>query len=262
MHCVSLHRERVNPQKLATGWHSADSGLDPFELWEMINGKFSWSPCVWRNGLRRANHFDQCSWMVLDFDDGRYTLQDAARDWCEHTHLIATTKSHGIPKNGAAACDRFRLCVPFERTITDARELKHNLTLAIDKYGSDPSCKDAGRFFFPCVDLISCQYGDYKQAVEEAPEEEPTDYRPRIDWSLTQPTRIFLRTGQAPRGAHKAAMAAAFDILECGYSESAALVALQQVKAHREWTPGELEGIIKWAKAALHKKRVALGYES
>ena len=59
-----------------------------------------WSPIVWREGLRLKSHFESCSYIALDFDDGNTTLAEMA-DFCRMADvscIIATTKSHGIER--------------------------------------------------------------------------------------------------------------------------------------------------------------------
>jgi hypothetical protein len=107
--------------------HPADPQCgDPRKFWQgfAISQKITpfilrrvWSPCVWDGGRRREQNFAFAGWGALDFDDGRYTLEQAKTDWREFIHVMGTTKSHQVAKNGGAACDRFRILFPWEEPI-------------------------------------------------------------------------------------------------------------------------------------------------
>ena len=95
--------------------------------------KCCWSAMVFRNKHRAEANFIQSDLCVLDFDDGETTLSDAVENFFpDMQHIIATTKSHQLPKGDKPACDRFRVIIPWETTITDLTLLRHNLILLVN----------------------------------------------------------------------------------------------------------------------------------
>ena len=256
MHPISIHDAPVNtPEwKLDRGYRTAPSYNDPFELWEMIS-RFSWCPGVYKGGHKIGTKFIECSWMVLDFDDGEYTLAQAQREWCEHTHVIGTTKSHMKEKKGQPPCERFRLCVPWTETITDIRTLRHNLSLLGRERGADSQCFDGARFYRPCVDLVSCIYGDYTQEVEDAPPEVPRAAF-RANGTRSIYTDQFLQ-GQVQNGhRHRRALSAARELLEIGHTITAVENAIKQAYPHHPWDFGEIERIVRDSAEYVAKNRL------
>jgi hypothetical protein len=135
--------------------------FDPHVVAKLVR-EFAWSPIVWAGGVRKSDCFAAALWCALDFDDGVYTLADACDDVASAglTHVIGTTKSHGKAKDNAPACDRFRLLLRFDRVV-DSRALYERAMRAAmqDFNGADKSCKDAARFFFPCMEIVSAAKG-------------------------------------------------------------------------------------------------------
>lgn len=117
--------------------------------------RYVWSPCVWKDGKRCQENFLRADWAVLDFDSGEMTLEEACRIFCDTIHLIGTTKSHQIAKDGKPACDRFRVVLKLERTTTDLGEYRATMASLVTRYPADPAPKDGARFFFPCREIAS-----------------------------------------------------------------------------------------------------------
>lgn len=125
----------------------------------------AWAPIVWRNGKCLSEDFVSSGWVSLDFDEGMYTLVEAIREWSDTVHIIGTSKSHQLKKNGKAPKDRFRVVVPWEKPITDQATYSYNVELLIRRYGADRTCHDAARFFWPCREIVSLQLTGYLQPV-------------------------------------------------------------------------------------------------
>lgn len=128
---------------------------------------YVWSPITWRDGVRRQDHFRAVNWCVLDFDDGEMTLADASNLFCDMVHFIGTTKSHQKDKGGRT-CDRFRVAMRFEKTITSLRIYRWNMHQILDRYPCDKACKDGARFFYPCQAVTQLEGDGYHVEVDEA----------------------------------------------------------------------------------------------
>ena len=147
--------------------------------WQIDKGRLSetvlksvWSPIVWAKGHRARENFKFADWLVLDFDDGELPIENAVNNvFCDMVHLIGTTRSH------TPEAPRFRVCIPFERRITELDLYEGNLAFYSDKYGSDPSPTTGAYPFYPCQTIISKKTeGDLATVHEKRREEaEPWD---------------------------------------------------------------------------------------
>jgi hypothetical protein len=118
-----------------------------------------WSPICWRNNERKSDEFYCSDFLVLDYDDGRITLDDA-KEWAkDFSHVIGTTKSHQKEKSGLV-CDRFRVVVPWENRITDLATYRQNMERILSMMGSDRACKDGARIYQPCTNIVSVGSGE------------------------------------------------------------------------------------------------------
>jgi len=101
-----------------------------------------------------------CKYLTLDFDEG-FTLVEA-QEWVAkngYAAIIGTSKSHQKDKVTPSgkiqpACDRFRLVVPFSKNLESLDEYETNMAHVMESLPCDPSCKDGGRFFYPCKEII------------------------------------------------------------------------------------------------------------
>lgn len=154
--------------------------FDPHIVAKLIC-EFAWSPIVWVGGARKADAFASAFWCALDFDDGSYTLAQACDDVTQAglAHVIGTTKSHGMPKGDAPACDRFRMLLRFDRVVDSRAVFERAMRAAMQDFvGADKSCKDAARFFFPCVDIVSAAKGHGYWPLNDDAEESPAGPAP------------------------------------------------------------------------------------
>jgi len=133
---------------------------------------FVWSPIIWRHGKRKTEYFQSCQYLVLDFDDGKWSWQDAAK-WCEennYTAIIGATRSHQKPKDGLPACDRFRVVVPLKEVCHSHNQLRQNMENLAKLIPIDGQCKDGARMYQPCTSILYTHCG---VAAEFTPYIEP-----------------------------------------------------------------------------------------
>jgi hypothetical protein len=138
--------------------------------------KYASSPCLWANGERKKANFRCAEWIGLDFDEGM-TLDEAIKTFEPYLHVIGTTKSHQVEKNGVT-CDRFRVFLRLGTRCTKASDYEATANEMIETHKSDKACKDAGRFFWPCQEIIVCKYfGKIVKLVDSSREEEKKSKR-------------------------------------------------------------------------------------
>jgi len=149
------------------GFSSVDL-TDPERLAKCVT-QYIYSPCVWSEGIRRKSNFKYARWAMLDFDDGELSLSEALDIWQDVIHVIATTKSHQMPKGDQGPVDRFRVCLLFNQVIDCAKTYEYNVKKLVDKYGADKACVDAARFFFPSKEVVSVYKPDAYIEVQPKP---------------------------------------------------------------------------------------------
>ena len=209
-----------------------------------------WSVCIWKDGRRREQNFITAKWGALDFDDGRYTLAQAKKDWNKCIHVIGTTKSHQVAKSGKEPCDRFRILFPWSEPITDLRSYRWNMSQLVEKYGADEKCIDGARFYWPCSKITSIQTkGELIEIEHKAPPhfEQPIsreDYVQKLkykreNYQQALPTYIykFLYHGQlfgAQQSRNVCCYTSARFLLEIGWSHQRVLSALLDTPISRE----------------------------
>ena len=122
--------------------------------------RFTWSPIIYKENTRKQANFLKSVIIALDFDDGEMTLAQAVDNYfCDVRHIIGTTRSHQLEKNGII-CDRFRVILQLEKPITTAREYRWQMKCAVKRYPIDPQATDAARLFYPCNEIVSVSDGE------------------------------------------------------------------------------------------------------
>ena len=117
----------------------------------------NWSCGSFKDGHRSKANFIEASHIALDFDQG-LSLEDAKKRFANHWHVVATTKSHNKDKNGIV-CDRFRVLLKLEQTITSAQEFESTYLKLLDwNPEADKQTKDCSRFFYKSVNLSSWKF--------------------------------------------------------------------------------------------------------
>jgi hypothetical protein len=134
--------------------------------------RHAWSPCVWLDGRRAKQNFQEARFCVLDFDDG-LSLAQAERMFADCWHIIGTTKSHQLAKGSEAPVDRFRVVLRFSETIRNADDFPYTMSYWINRFGADESCKDAARFYWPCREIHSMALDGDTVDVYTAPPRPP-----------------------------------------------------------------------------------------
>lgn len=114
-----------------------------------------WSPICWKNNERKGDEFYCSDFLVLDYDDGAVTLEDAKKWATKYRHIIGTTKSHQKEKSGKPACDRFRVVIPWATRIECKNTYTQNMARITKLMGADEACKDAARIYQPCFQIVS-----------------------------------------------------------------------------------------------------------
>ncbi len=220
---ISIHTTAKTALNVAHGWGMAQS-VD-FDKLAVAVTRYMWSPCVWRDGIRREDHFQEAHVVALDFDEG-LTLEEACSRLCDMQHVIATTKSHQKAKNDKPALDRFRVILKLARPIVSLVEYRATVSYLIRFYDADTACKDGARFFYPCVDIVSVNDDRDDFCVEPvSPEEEEKKNAKRIANLIAyrgsgfMPRRIegLLKFG-APTGRRNVTVfGIAADLTMCGF---------------------------------------------
>lgn len=181
---------------------------------------FCWSPIIWRGGERKRDNFVSCQIAAIDVDEGT-TIADAKEILRGCKNIILTTKSHQIEKSGKPPCDRFRILIPFERTITDLHEYEFNMDLLRRELGADKT-KDGARFFWPCKAFHSASNGEAfpiqvpPPVVKKVYPRYTRENAPRLSAKLQDYIRCGIPNGQR----HNAAHGVFFELLDKGYSQS------------------------------------------
>ena len=119
-----------------------------------------WSPIAFKGGYRRGSGFERCQLAALDIDDGM-ELSEALR-WLRSAHVghvVATTKSHQLAKEGEAPRDRFRVVMMWASEITEARVYQHNIKRLAKAWGGDPAATDLARIYQPGREIVQVLSG-------------------------------------------------------------------------------------------------------
>lgn len=152
------------PSKYSYGFKNLET--DDLTMISVLISNRVWSPIVWKNGKRDSANFIASNFLALDFDESDMTLDTAVNNvFCDQIHIIGTTKSHQIHKNRKLPCDRYRVVLKLDGTITDLDQYIGTISPLITHYGADESGKDGARFFYPCQDIISIGYDGYSEAI-------------------------------------------------------------------------------------------------
>lgn len=174
---ISIHRKNArkydNEDRLASGWEAFP--VRDAEHLSRAMVKFPWSPITWKNGYRSSSNFIATEWLALDFDDGEMTVGEAVENvFCDMTHVIGLTKSHQVKKKTAGgslkqACDRFRVVLKLEKAVSDLHTYTSQIIALSRHLPIDSKCKDGGRFFSPCTEIVSIETDGLLQKVIPPP---------------------------------------------------------------------------------------------
>lgn len=154
--------------------HMSEQEITSLQQFNIILLSCVWSPIVFAGGVRKAENFKTCDYLGLDIDEG-WTVQDAI-SWVKRLNLsaiIGASKSHQKPKkqpSGKAlpARDRFRIVIPFSRTIKNVTEYKAIVTEIQKDIPADRACKGGAQFFYPCREILYTHIGEKLEIPAES----------------------------------------------------------------------------------------------
>lgn len=204
------------------------------QLADLMNTRV-WSPIVWKDGLRLKQNFLSCRFIALDFDDGRLTLK-AAQEICDaqgYSYILGTSKSHQKEKKTEGgtilpACDRFRLVLTAEQSVTSRETYEYNMKAAMNLWPCDPSCKDGARFFYGSPNIVTVKTGRALPWQDVPPEFKELTLEQRSSQQLAHykaqgqlPPWIvsYLRYGAPAGGRHKICYRLGATMIRLGYTE-------------------------------------------
>jgi len=131
------------------------------KLSQVITSKV-WSPISFKKGERAGANYEWSDWCVLDVDN-TMTTDEALIEFDGYRFMIATSKSNRPSYNS------FKICIPWERRITDANTYTYNLTRLINRLGTDAACKDAARFYWPCREIHTVKLTGKSMEISKPP---------------------------------------------------------------------------------------------
>lgn len=130
------------------------TSIPSFEGIKDVILKSNYSLSTFKDNYRNKDNFLKAETLALDFDSGM-TLNEAKLQFAGYKHIIATTRSHQKEKNGLK-CDRFRVILNLEQTITDPEIYVSTYKALLDKFPqADKATKDPSRMFYPSTTIIS-----------------------------------------------------------------------------------------------------------
>ena len=129
-----------------------------FSMLHSILLGYNYSNIIFKDGVRKAENFLSAQTVILDFD-GTHCLDDIKKAFSKTKQVcIVTSKSHQqkfkanvdgtLTDKAIEPADYFHVIIKLPTPITDLATYKKVMTNMISKYGSDPSCKDGGRFYY------------------------------------------------------------------------------------------------------------------
>lgn len=115
-----------------------------------------WAGIAWKDDYRKSDNFESCELCVLDFDDGKVTMDEFTQRMKELNYwfVIGPSKSHQKPKNGIT-CDRFRAVLRFSEPITDKEQYYQNMKRIQKCFFSDWQATGPHMKFAPCTSVYS-----------------------------------------------------------------------------------------------------------
>lgn len=115
--------------------------VNAHQLAGLINEGFAF--CAQHEGRRKNSNFLAAGFVAVDVDHGLRVEEAVQDDFVkDYASLLYTTPSHSQDHH------RFRIVFELEEPITDAPVMRDAYKGVIKKFGGDPVCKDACRFFF------------------------------------------------------------------------------------------------------------------
>lgn len=117
--------------------------------------KHCWVASIFEGGHKKNDLFEYSDFAAFDFDDPRFSLEEAKKYFAHYMHVIGTTKSHQQPKSGQPPCDRFRVIVPWTQRVLDCATYAFNTRRIGEPLYADPKGYRASQYMKPCREIIS-----------------------------------------------------------------------------------------------------------
>lgn len=183
--------------------------------------KNCWIPGVFEGGHKKNVFFQFADLCGLDFDSPKFTLKEAIAYFAPYAHIIGTTKSHGISKEGAPACDRFRVAVLWDRRITDCDTFAWNTKCIGKPLHADPAVFRPSQYLKPCVEIVSCQEEGRRFRVLPPPPKPAHKADPYLGRRQMPPSISAVLAFGDPSSSsrHDTIVRTAFKLALCGFSE-------------------------------------------
>lgn len=123
----------------------------------LATGKYAWSPILWSGDKRHGDNFEQCSLIVLDFDNNPSEEQmtlEGAETYCREqglAYVLTPSKNHRKDKHGDGhIVDRFRLILFPEKPYETLVAYRTAYASALAEFpAADTATGDAARCWMP-----------------------------------------------------------------------------------------------------------------
>lgn len=187
---------------------------------------------VFNNGKRSIESFQSTSFIALDFDNdskskGTMSLSEATNAFSQYAHIILTTRSHGVGKNGQEPVDRFRVVLKLERPIDSANDFYGTWYWVNSQFPQiDSKCKDPSRLWYQHKSTVSVS--EYGRLVPVIKYEPPPKIEPGVEFGLNErgqlshSTKDALLFGIKPGGRNAAVYSVARDFNQNLYTHAEA----------------------------------------
>lgn len=147
-----------------TTTHGKHFTLNPDQILTFIN-QHNYSATKFKRNWRSKKNALNAGAIILDIDDvqiNNRSIKDISESVKNLNHIIATTKSHQIPKNGKT-CDRYRIIIFLSDPITNPliyTKTIYDFCESIDLL-FDKQAVDMGRFFYSSPSIFSWNFNGY-----------------------------------------------------------------------------------------------------
>lgn len=250
-------------------YHKLNSGIYKFasdfvplnpcdiKLLGAIACRYTWSPIVFANNHRLQANFLYSDFTAFDVDNNgqeQYPLGQAMVDWMDSEVIIATTKSHQLPKHTANCtyppADRFRIITRWARRIETLEEYRYNMQKIV-KHNEhfDGSCVDGARPFYPCTRIVYANFKGFPQPVHQVIKEKKSLADIAYDYMRAKSNKIpghvdtFIKKGIVfGEGRNISVYVSTLELLNAGTPPEKVLELLRQSPFDRaEFSDHELE---------------------
>ena len=161
-----------------------DNRLGKFaDIKNILKSDFNYSAHHFKDGYRTIdNSLPDFNIIILDIDED-VSIQMAMALLGEYKYIMGTTRSHQKEKNGEV-CDRFRIVMPLDRTLSmngeEFTEFMKNIMNWLP-FEVDRKCVDAARFYFGNPDaLIFENDGNTIESIDFIPNTSKAEEKKRV----------------------------------------------------------------------------------